>query len=124
MKTAEEIAFDLASAAIDMMALHSPHTEEMMRGAIGRWKEWQIEKLRRDKDPLRLRIPNTEEMVNRFLSWKLPKSVLPDACVMDREYPHRCGTNLLSANEAREMIQHLHRVNAEVRHGAKDADLD
>lgn len=49
----------------------------------------------------------TDEMVDRFLAWKLPKSVLPDACVMDREYPHRIGTNLLTADEARQMLEHV-----------------
>lgn len=40
----EEAAMSLAlaSAAIDMMTLHSPHTEEMMRHAIQRWKTWQL----------------------------------------------------------------------------------
>lgn len=121
MKTAEEIAFDLASAAIDMMALHSPHTEEMMRGAIARWKEWQIEKLRRDKDPLRLRIPTTEQMVDRFLSWPLPETVKVDLCAYESDYAYpRYGTNLLSANEAREMIQHLHRVNSQINKQKSD----
>lgn len=50
-KTAEEIAFDLASAAIDMMALHSPHTEQMMREAIERWKAWQLNRKERKPEP-------------------------------------------------------------------------
>lgn len=49
----------------------------------------------------------TDEMVDRFLAWNLPKSVLPDLCVMDREYPHRIGTNLLTAEEARQMLEHV-----------------
>lgn len=47
-----------------------------------------------------------EELVNRFLAWPLPKSVRPDPCVMDQGYPHRSGTNLLTADEARQMFQH------------------
>jgi hypothetical protein len=72
-----------------------------------------LEMLKSKEAEQELRIPSTEEMVNRFLSWKLPETVLPDACVMNREYPHRTGTNLLSADEAREMIRHLHRVNSQ-----------
>ena len=49
----------------------------------------------------------TDEMVNRFLSWKLPQSVKPDSCVLDQTYPHRCGTNLLTADEARQMLEHV-----------------
>jgi hypothetical protein len=49
----------------------------------------------------------TEEMVTRFLNWPLPKSVRPDPCVMDTEYPHRIGTNLLTADEARQMLEYV-----------------
>lgn len=118
MKTAEEIAFDLASAAIDMMTLHSPHTEQMMRDALERWKLWQL----KQKQAGRMRIPNTEEMVNRFLSWKLPATVLADQCACERTGGLRYGTNLLSADEAREMIYHLHRVSESPREAAEKSD--
>lgn len=49
----------------------------------------------------------TAEMVNRFLSWKLPASVRPDSCVLDQGYPHRIGTNLLTADETRQMLEHV-----------------
>jgi hypothetical protein len=49
----------------------------------------------------------TDEMVTRFLNWPLPKSVCPDACVMNTEYPHRVGTNLLTAIEARQMLEYI-----------------
>lgn len=57
------------------------------------------------------RITVTEEMVTRFLNWPLPKSVRPDPCVMDTECPGRIGTSLLTANEARQMLEHV--LNAE-----------
>ena len=38
---AEDVMLFLASAAIDMMTLHSPATEETMRDAIDRWKRWK-----------------------------------------------------------------------------------
>ena len=44
--------------------------------------------------------------VNKFLAWPLPQSVRPDDCVMNRDYPHRIGTNLLTATEARAMFEH------------------
>ena len=51
-------------------------------------------------------------LVDRFLQWKLPDSVCSDLCVTDREYAKRypgtrCGTNLLTADEARLMIEHI-----------------
>lgn len=49
-----------------------------------------------------------QEMVSRFLSWKLPTSVCADPCVSDASYQHdRLGTNLLTADEARQMVEHL-----------------
>lgn len=52
--------------------------------------------------------PSMEEMVNRFLSWPLPESVNSDGCVVAVNYPHpRYGTNLLTANEARQMLEHV-----------------
>lgn len=50
----------------------------------------------------------TEAMVNRFLSWPLPASVCSDLCVTRTDYPHsRIGTNLLTADEARQMLEHV-----------------
>lgn len=47
-----------------------------------------------------------DAMVNSFLGWPLPQSVLPDLCVMNQDYPTRSGTNLLTAVEAKAMFQH------------------
>ncbi len=54
----------------------------------------------------------TGKMVDRFLRWPLPDSVCSDLCVTQREwsktgYPPRVGTNLLTADEARLMLQHI-----------------
>jgi len=47
-------------------------------------------------------------LVDRFLAWPLPKSVASDQCVTNPNYEHsRSGTNLLTADEARQMIEHL-----------------
>lgn len=49
-----------------------------------------------------------KRLVDRFLVWELPKSVRPDPCVGDPNYPHPCvGTNLLTADEARQMFEHV-----------------
>lgn len=49
-----------------------------------------------------------DELVNRFLAWKLPQSVCADLCATDNKYPHsRSGTNLLTATEARQMLEHV-----------------
>lgn len=46
--------------------------------------------------------------VDRFLSWPIPKSVCSDLCVTDNAYPHqRYGTSLLSAHEAKQMLEYL-----------------
>jgi hypothetical protein len=51
-----------------------------------------------------------KRLVDRFLTWKLPATVCSDVCVTKRDYPHahlRRGTNLLTADEARQMVKHL-----------------
>lgn len=46
-------------------------------------------------------------LTDRFLAWPLPKSVRSDMCVTcDYAYP-RSGTNLLSGDEARQMVEYL-----------------
>jgi len=48
-----------------------------------------------------------KQLVDAFLAWPLPESVCCDRCVIERGYPHRSGTNLLTATEARQMFEHL-----------------
>jgi len=57
-----------------------------------------------------------DEMVDRFLSWKLPKDFCPDAGISFKPTnPDGCdergwwpiGTNLLTAYQAREMITYI-----------------
>jgi hypothetical protein len=49
-----------------------------------------------------------DELVNRFLAWKLPQTVCADLCATDNKYPHsRSGTNLLTETEARQMLEHV-----------------
>ena len=51
---------------------------------------------------------NLDKLVDRFLSWPLPQSVCSDGCVTDRDYPHqRIGTNLLTADEAKQMLAYV-----------------
>lgn len=59
----------------------------------------------------------TSEMVDRFLSWKLPQNFHPDSFIsFDREkhdawggYPNSwpTGTNLLTAEQAKAMLEHV-----------------
>jgi hypothetical protein len=51
--------------------------------------------------------PPIDAMVNAFLSWPLPASVCADPCATMQGYPHRRGTNLLAAVEARQMFEHV-----------------
>lgn len=53
-------------------------------------------------------VPSIKELVDRFLAWSLPQSVCSDACVTDSKYPFpRSGTSLLTADEAKQMIEYL-----------------
>jgi hypothetical protein len=59
----------------------------------------------------------TDEMIARFLSWKLPKDFSPDGGIsFQREYrgvdgktyPHEpVGTNLLDYTQAKAMLEHV-----------------
>ena len=64
----------------------------------------------------------TDEMVQRFLSWKLPEDFRPDAGIRFDPYfnvafnakrglpPQKhepVGTNLLNAEQARQMLEHV-----------------
>lgn len=56
----------------------------------------------------------TDDMVSRFLGWKLPQHFYPDCHIsFDREkasqLPHSwpVGTNLLTAEQARRMLEHV-----------------
>lgn len=50
--------------------------------------------------------PLIDQMVDRFLACPLPKTVFPDLCVADPDYPYRTGTNLLNATDAKTMLEH------------------
>lgn len=64
---------------------------------------------RREGPPLseRIRGDIIDKLVDRFLAWPLPDSVCSDPCASKSGYPHRSGTNLLTADEARQMFKHL-----------------
>lgn len=53
----------------------------------------------------------TNEMVDRFLSWKLPEDFCPDCYIAfnkdaaSNQWP--IGTNLFTATQAREMLEHV-----------------
>jgi hypothetical protein len=70
-----------------------------------------------------------KEMVNRFLGWKLPETFGPDCFVtFDREkakanHSWPIGTNLLSAIEARQMLQHVLGALGEMKEQAAEGPL-
>lgn len=60
----------------------------------------------------RIREPTREQAIklltDRFLAWSLPKSVCSDLCTSVHQYEgSRSGTNLLTADEARQMLEYL-----------------
>lgn len=47
-------------------------------------------------------------LVDQFLAWQLPESVCSDLCVTIKNHPYpRSGTNLLTADEAAKMFDHV-----------------
>lgn len=50
---------------------------------------------------------NLDALVNRFLAWPLPADVCADGCATVPNYPHRSGTNLLTFDQARQMLAHV-----------------
>lgn len=48
-----------------------------------------------------------DDLVNAFLACPLPESVCADKCACERGYPHRSGTNLLTAAEAKQMFEYI-----------------
>ncbi len=51
-------------------------------------------------------------LATRFLAWPLPDSVCSDLCVTDSKYHEkwqhkRSGTNLLTEDEAKQMLRHV-----------------
>jgi hypothetical protein len=48
-----------------------------------------------------------DSLVDKFLSWPLPESVCSDLCVTEYDTKGRIGTNLLTADEARQMLEHV-----------------
>jgi hypothetical protein len=48
-----------------------------------------------------------DRLVDKFLSWPLPETVCTDLCATRHGDPHRCGTNLLTAAEAKQMLEYL-----------------
>ena len=64
----------------------------------------------------------TNEMVTKFLCWKLPQDFAPDCGISvdgrckdatgyEKEWP--VGTNLLDADQARQMLEHVLSSDAE-----------
>ena len=49
----------------------------------------------------------TKLMIDRFLSWPLPESLCSDPCASMPGYPHRTGTNLMTAEQAKAMLLHV-----------------
>lgn len=62
-------------------------------------------------------------LVDRFLGWRLPDSVCSDGCASIQGYPHRTGTALLTADEARQMFEYV-LADAVVVHVAPAIDED
>jgi hypothetical protein len=50
---------------------------------------------------------NLDALVSRFLAWPLPADVCADGCATVPNYPHRSGTSLLTAAQARQMLEHV-----------------
>ena len=60
---------------------------------------------------------NVDALVDRFLAWPLPASVCSDLCATKQGYPHRSGTNLLSAVEAKAMLEYVLGIAQQAQEG-------
>ena len=49
----------------------------------------------------------TKLLIDRFLSWPLPESLCSDPCASMPGYPHRTGTNLMTAEQAKAMLDYV-----------------
>src|SRR5574343_85304 len=53
-------------------------------------------------------MPKIADLVDKFLTWELPKSVCSDLRVTENNYnTKRTGTNLLTADEAKQRLEYL-----------------
>lgn len=69
----------------------------------------------------------TDAMVSRFLGWKLPEDFAPDAGITFNHDPDDfmpTGTNLLTADQARAMLEHVLGVEASGTISSKTAKVD
>ena len=113
-----------AEIATDIIAGFQKQIEELK--GINNIMEEEIETLsnavtQNELEELRgkpLILPSTEQiearkkaidgLVDMFLAWELPRTVCSDSCVTVKNYNgQRTGTNLLNANEAKQMIKYL-----------------
>jgi len=51
--------------------------------------------------------PLIDQLVDRFLACPLPDGVKADPCACNPHHPHRTGTNLLTAVEAKQMLEQV-----------------
>lgn len=52
-------------------------------------------------------VPDIDSMVSRFLAWPLPANVCADLCATMPGEPYRSGTNLLSGEQAKVMLEYV-----------------
>lgn len=70
--------------------------------------------------------PSIEEMVNRFLGWRLPEDFYPDCGISYKKLSptsHPIGTNLFSATQAKAMIEYIMRPPKPDERGPEVGDL-
>lgn len=73
----------------------------------------KIDGQRAERDGINVSTEVTKDMVDRFLSWRLPNGFSPDCFItFDREGANRnsswpIGTNIFTAEQAKDMLQHV-----------------
>lgn len=85
---------------------YARHEGHLQFSSVGQL--WEV----KDRCWKRVREPTQEQLIallaERFVGWPLPKSVCSDLCASDPNYAFpRSGTNLLSVEEARQMVTYL-----------------
>lgn len=86
--------------------------QEALRVALGESSSMTMPEVRALAAPSHVATPQIDAMVDRFLAWKLPKDFQPDGGISFKPsvtHPESwpIGTNLLTAVQARAMLEHI-----------------
>lgn len=106
----DKSAAPFAAIALEILRLRESLAQENRSAAhaqqVAQAQAEEIKRLREAAESQQFH--SIAELVDRFLSWPLPETVSSDPCVtVPASAGKRSGTNLLTADEARQMLEHV-----------------